>query len=205
MVMFQSFFTCNEVYDKGARYLHCCLSWWRKCLDKRFESAQKYRDCVCSVPGGMEVKISQYVDDNTCIVNNSYGLVKVIDVFNELIWSSIGARLNTTKSKGLWLGRWRSRTDSPCDLTSVNTSIKIVGIYFGSENAKIQSCQEVTVKFKGILKKCEPRYLTLRGKISVIGSLVASTLNWYVVKIYPLKTHTDRTRFGNATRIFSFQ
>jgi hypothetical protein len=40
------FFTCNEVYDKGARYLHCCLSWWRKCLDKRFESAQKYRDGV---------------------------------------------------------------------------------------------------------------------------------------------------------------
>ena len=82
MVMFQSFFTCNEVYDKGARYLHCCLSWWRKCLDKRYESAQKYKDCACSVPGGKEVNISQYVDDNTCIVNNSYGLVKVIDVFN---------------------------------------------------------------------------------------------------------------------------
>jgi hypothetical protein len=55
------------------------------------------------------------------------------------------------------------------------------------------------------LKKCEPRYLTLRGKMPVIGSLVASTLNWHVVKIYPLKAHTDRTRFGNATRIFSFQ
>ena len=40
-----------------------------------------------------------------------------------------GARLNTTKSKGLWLGRWRSRTDSPCGLTWVNTSLKIVGIY----------------------------------------------------------------------------
>ena len=49
-----------------------------------------------------------------------------------------GARLNTTKSKGLWLGRWRSCTDSPCGLTCVNTSLKIVGIYFGSENAKIQ-------------------------------------------------------------------
>jgi hypothetical protein len=27
--------------------LHCCLSWWQKCLDKRFESAQKYRTGVC--------------------------------------------------------------------------------------------------------------------------------------------------------------
>ena len=68
------------------------------------------------VPGGKEVKISQYADDNTCIVTNSYGLVKVIDVFNEYGRAS-GARLNTTKSKGLWLGRWRSRTDSPCGLT----------------------------------------------------------------------------------------
>ena len=86
------------------------------------------------LPGGKEVKISQYADDNTCIVTNSYGLVKVVDVFNEYGRAS-GARLNTTKSKVLWLGRWRYRTDSPCGLTWVNTSLKIVGIYFGSENA----------------------------------------------------------------------
>jgi hypothetical protein len=48
------------------------------------------------VPGGKEVKISQYADDT---VTNSYGLVKVIDVFNEYGRAS-GARLNTTKSKG---------------------------------------------------------------------------------------------------------
>ena len=48
------------------------------------------------VPGGEEVKISQYADDNTCIVTNSYGLVKVIDVFNEYGRAS-GARLSTTK------------------------------------------------------------------------------------------------------------
>jgi hypothetical protein len=54
---------------------------------------------VLRVPGGKEVKISQYADDKTCIVTNSYGLVKVIDVFNEYGRAS-GARLNTTKSKG---------------------------------------------------------------------------------------------------------
>ena len=93
----------------------------------------------------------KYTDDNTCIVTNSNGLVKVIDVFNEYGRAS-GARLNTTKSKGFSLGRWRSRTDSPCGLKWVNTSLKIVGIYFGSENAKIQSWEEVTAKFKRIFK-----------------------------------------------------
>ena len=139
---------------------------------------------ACAWREGSE-NITIYADDNTCIVTNSYGLVKVIDVFNEYGRAS-GARLNIyNKIKGPWLGRWRSRTDSPCGLTWVNTSLKIVGIYFGSENAKIQSWEEVTAKFKGILKKWEPRYLTLRGKMTVIGSLVASTL-WHVVGIYPL-------------------
>ena len=55
------------------------------------------------IPGGREVKISQYADDNTCIVTNSYGIVKVIDVFNEYGRAS-GARLNNSKTKGLWLG-----------------------------------------------------------------------------------------------------
>lgn len=75
------------------------------------------------VPGGREVKISQYADDNTCIVTNSYGTVKVIDVINEYGTAS-GARLNVTKSKGLWLGRWKSRTDSPCSLVWINTCLK---------------------------------------------------------------------------------
>jgi hypothetical protein len=48
------------------------------------------------LPGGKEVKISQYADDNTnCIVTNTYGIFKVIDVFDEYGRAS-GARLNRT-------------------------------------------------------------------------------------------------------------
>jgi exonuclease III len=52
------------------------------------------------IPGGREVKISQYADDNTCIVTNSYGILKVIDIFHEYGRAS-GARLNTSKTHGL--------------------------------------------------------------------------------------------------------
>ena len=76
--------------------------------------AQAIRKCPeiqgFRVPGGREVKISQYADDNTCIVTNCYGLVKVLEVFNEYGRAS-GARLNVSKTKGLWLGRWKSRTE----------------------------------------------------------------------------------------------
>ena len=135
------------------------------------------------LPGGKEVKISQYADDNTCVVTNTYGIFKVIDIFNEYGRAS-GARLNTSKSKGLWLGRWRSRTDSPCGLTWVNTSLKIVGLHFGSDDAQIASWKDVSAKFSGVIKKWESRFLTLRGKATVLNSLAASTL-WHVAKIYP--------------------
>lgn len=135
------------------------------------------------IPGGREVRISQYADDNTCIVTNSYGVGKVIDVFNEYGRAS-GARLNTSKSKGMWLGRWRTRTDTPCGLTWVNTSLKIVGLYFGDGNASLKSWDEVSGKFAAVIKKWESRFLTLRGKTTVLESLAVSTI-WHVAKIYP--------------------
>ena len=135
------------------------------------------------IPGGREVKISQFAEDNTCIVTNSYGIVKVLEIFNEYGRAS-GARLNNSKTKGLWLGRWRLRSDSPCGLSWLRSCLKIVGLHFGDENARVKSWDEVSVKFMPVLKKWEPRFLTLRGKKTVLESLAVSTL-WHVAKIYP--------------------
>ena len=149
--------------------------------------AQAIRKCPeisgFRIPGGREVKISQYADDNTCIVTNSYGIVKVIDVFNEYGRAS-GARLNHSKSKGLWLGRWRLRSDSPCGLSWLRSSLKIVDLSFGDSSARSKTWDEVCTKFMSVLKKWEPRFLTLRGKKTVVESLAVSTL-WHVANIYP--------------------
>jgi hypothetical protein len=77
-----------------------------------------------TLPGGRESKISQYADDNTCFVTNNYGLLKVLDVFEQYGRAS-GAKLNRTKSKVLWLGRWRQRSDSPGGLMWSNSTIKL--------------------------------------------------------------------------------
>jgi hypothetical protein len=123
------------------------------------------------IPGGREVKISQYADDNTCIVTNSYGILKVIDIFHEYGRAS-GARLNTSKTHGLWLGRWRMREDSPGGISWLSSSLKIVGLYFGDENARAKSWDEVTAKFNSVLKKWESRFLTLRGKKRLLKVLL---------------------------------
>ena len=92
------------------------------------------------------MKISQYADDNTCIVTNSYGIVKLLEIFNEYGRAS-GARLNNSKTKGLWLGCWRLRSDSPCGLSWLRYCLKIVGLHFGDENPRVKSWDKVSAKF----------------------------------------------------------
>ena len=81
------------------------------------------------------------------------------------------------------MGCWRSHTDFPCGLSWVNTSLNMVGLHFGSDNAKIALWKEVSAKFTGVIKKWETWLLTLCGEATVLNSLAASTLR-YVAKIY---------------------
>ena len=136
-----------------------------------------------TLPGGRESKISQYADDNTCFVTNDYGLLKVLDVFEQYGRAS-GAKLNRTKSKGLWLGRWRQRSDSPGGLMWSNSTIKIVGFHFGDESAFAKTWEAGKAKFSKVLTEWKSRFLTLRGKCTVINSLAAACV-WHLVRIYP--------------------
>ena len=81
------------------------------------------------LPGGRECNISQYAYDNNCFVTNDCGLLKELDIF-ERYGRASGAKLNRTKSKGLWLGRWRQRLDSPGGLMWSDSTIKIVGFHW---------------------------------------------------------------------------
>ena len=45
-----------------------------------------------------------------------------------------GAKLNLSKSKGLWLGSWRGRQDPPVSLDWTSNKIKVLGVFIGSGN-----------------------------------------------------------------------
>ncbi len=60
----------------------------------------------------------------------------------------------------------------------------MVGLHFGSDNAKIALWKEISAKFTGVIKKWETWFLTLCGEAMVLNSLAASTLR-HVAKIYP--------------------
>ena len=58
--------------------------------------------------GGLQFKISQYADDATSVLKSEDSLSHMLDVVYNFELGS-GAKLNTSKSEAMWLGRWRGR------------------------------------------------------------------------------------------------
>ena len=62
-----------------------------------------------------ELRVSGYADDTTVVITTDESLPAVFTVYRQYEAGS-GAKLNRSKSKGLWLGAWKHRSDSPAGL-----------------------------------------------------------------------------------------
>ena len=55
-------------------------------------------------------KVSGYADNTSIAVTSDASMIATFDVYAEYERAS-GAKLNRSKSKGLWLGAWKDRPD----------------------------------------------------------------------------------------------
>ena len=62
--------------------------------------------------GGLQFKVSQYADNATNFVKDEKSLVNLLRVVHKYEQGS-GAKLNTSKSEAMWLGRWRDNGCHP--------------------------------------------------------------------------------------------
>ena len=79
--------------------------------------------------GEKEIKVSLYADDTTVFVRDLDSvdhLLTLLDNFKNLS----GLEINTTKSEGLWLGRWKNKTETPFGFRWPRDPIKALGIFF---------------------------------------------------------------------------
>ena len=112
----------------------------------------------------------QYADDTTLLLHGDNSLnncVKQIKKFEQ----AAGAKINTGKSEGIWLGSYKSRADSPHGFKWHNKSLKILGLYFGTEKTKTLNWKERITKFIKILNLWSGRDLSFRGKAVVVNQL----------------------------------
>ena len=62
--------------------------------------------------GEKDIKVSLYADDTTVFVRDLDSvdhLLTLLDKFKNLS----GLEINTTKIEGMWLGRWKNKTETP--------------------------------------------------------------------------------------------
>ena len=90
------------------------------------------------------------MDVTTIIIKQNRCFKEVIKEL-ELYEKASEARINYTKTKGLWVGSWKGRRISPLNIEWTSGNVKNLGIYFGNDNPSYKTFEEITPNLKGAL------------------------------------------------------
>ena len=151
-----------------------------------------------SLPGQHRVKICQYADDTTIFVLSDSALMAVFSLFRRYELAS-GAELNVTKSHGLLVGSWRSRSNLPVRLSWSSQSITVMGAKL-SNLAPEESWDSSLQQLDTVLSSWRARKLSYHGRALVINSFGLSQL-WYLASFLVMPADICS---GIISRIFSF-
>ena len=148
---------------------------------------------------GEKIISSHYADDAVIKITQNRCFK---EVYKELraYEKATGAKVNYDKTNGLWVGKWKHRTDDPFheiaseDLRKIkwtNKNVKYVGVYVGNHRPDLQTFNEIVPKLKKRLHFWKPLHLPLLAKARVIEIYHASKL-FYALNFYPLPTHHEK-------------
>ena len=111
-----------------------------------------------------------------------------------------GAKVNYEKTKGLWVGRWRDRTDDPFKdidpehtktIQWTNRNVKYVGVFVGNDRPDVETFNEIVPKMKRRLHFWKPLSLPLLAKARVIEIYHASKL-FYASNFYAIPPDIEK-------------
>ena len=154
---------------------------------------------------GEKIVSTHYADDAVIKITQNRCFKEVYKELKDYE-KATGARLNYNKTVGLWVGKWKGRTDDPFhDIDDVglkkikwtNKNVKYLGVYVGNDLPDLQTFQEIIPKMKKRLHFWKPLQLPLLGKARVIEIYHASKL-FYASNFYPIPPDIER----EATKAF---
>ena len=135
--------------------------------------------------------ISQCADDTSLIVNSDDAIQAVFDSYSQFEGGS-GAKLNVSKSKGLWLGVWSGRRNPPVQLDWTSEKIKVLGVYVGPGDLEGANWWTRFTAVENVLASWRHQALSFRGRALVISTLALSRI-WYVASLVhmPMWVHVE--------------
>ena len=136
--------------------------------------------------GGEKIISLHYADDAIIIIKQNQcfkEVIKDLDTYQ----SATGAKVNYTKTKGLWVGKWKDRTDKPLNIKWTNKNIKRLGVYFGNDNPAKHTFQEIRPKIIRSMNFWKQFALSKLAKSRVTEIFHASRL-WFAATFYDIPT-----------------
>jgi len=131
------------------------------------------------VPGSpLEIKMSAYADDNTAILTDDVSIshfFKDVKLF-ELV---SGSKVNYNKSNGVFMGKWKSRSDHPFGISWVK-NCKVLGYYFGYDINYNEIWSNLFLKFTKVINLCRSFKMSFKGKSTVLNCLAFSKILYYI-------------------------
>ena len=121
------------------------------------------------------VKISMFADD-TQYFHRSERSVREGFKISEKYEKASGAKINFTKTKGLYIGSWKEKQPVYTKIKWVN-SVKAIGVEFGFNINFEEIWMKKFAKFKEKLSFWKKRDLTLKGKKLLINSFLVPILS----------------------------
>ena len=141
-------------------------------------------DIVGFLVGGERIVSTHYADDATIVITQNRCFKEVIKEIADYELAS-GAKVNYQKTKGLWLGKWKARQDTPLGITWTNKNVKTLGVYFGNDNPAVHTFADIFPKIRRSMNFWKSFKLCKFAKSRVIEIFHASRL-WYASTFYPV-------------------
>ena len=139
---------------------------------------------------GEKIISLHYADDAIITMKQNRCFKEVYKELSEYELAT-GAKINYSKTKGLWLGKWKHRQDTPLGIKWTKENVKTLGIYFGNDNPAKKTFEEILPKIKKSMNYWKQFNLCKLAKARVIEIFHASKL-WYASKFYNIPNNIQK-------------
>ena len=131
------------------------------------------------MPGtNLEVKQTIYADDDTTILTSETSVSKFL-YWLKLFCRISGSKVNYDKTFGMFLGKWKTRSDHPFGISWAK-SHKILGYMFGPDSDADDFWAGIFLKVDRNLNLWRnKRHLSFKGKSTVLNTLALSKILYY--------------------------
>ena len=146
-------------------------------LAQKIRRSKMIKEIEFEYNGSQEIKLSQYADDTTALLNDSESVTQLFELLG-LFERCSGLKINESKSELLWLGSWHHSKDKILNLQISEEPFHALGIHFAYESDTVlqRNFWDKLISLKKLLNIWSQRDISVYGKTNLVKSLVLSKL-----------------------------